>query len=169
MNGENTPSDPFADFINRSLDMAGVEGLDQAAVAARVREILKSLPTNVDADLWNEQLDGLQAVIRVCLDLGTVLGAFEERVEPTNFTRDDLEILVMLSVTFGFVSYNQLKPAYSADQAVNSDNTLLARRMRESLLSSQGWVKRAARQGDPVADKLASEIDALLDASKRLE
>ena len=74
MNGENKPSDPFADFINRSLDMGGVEGLDQAAVATRVREILKSLPTNVDADLWNEQLDGLQAVIRVCLDLGTVLG-----------------------------------------------------------------------------------------------
>lgn len=168
MNSEN-PRDPFADFINRSLDMEGVEGLDPAAVAARVGAILKSLPTHMDTDLWNEQLDGLQAVIRVCLDLGTVLGAFEEKVDPTNFTREDLEILVMLSVTFGFVSYNRLKPAYSTDQAAGSDNTLLARRLRETLLATLGWVKRAAREGDPVAGKLVGEIDALLGVSKDLE
>jgi hypothetical protein len=123
----------------------------------------------MDADLWNEQLDGLQSVIRVCLDLGTVLGTFEEKVDPSNFTRDDLEILVMLSVTFGFVSYNQLKPAYNADQAAQQDNTLLARRLRETLLATLGWVKRAAREGDAVAGKLVSEIDVLLDVSDHLD
>jgi hypothetical protein len=169
MNSENQPTDPFADFINRSLDMQGVDGLDQAAIVERVRDILKTLPREVGADLWNEQLDGLQSVIRVCMDLSTVMGAFEEKLDSTEFTRDDLETLVMLSVTFAFVSYNQIKPAYDADQANTQDNTLMARRLRENLLASFGWVKRAAREGDVIADKLVPEISAALDASDRLE
>ncbi len=169
MNSENQPIDPFADFINQSLDMQGVEGLDRAAVAARVQGLLKALPANVTADLWNQHLDGLQTVIRICLDLGTVLGAFEEQLDSSKFSHEDLEILVMLSVTFAFVSYNQLKPSYSADQMASSDNTILARRLRDTLLASLGWVKRAAREGDPVAGKLVAEIDSLLDASDHLE
>jgi hypothetical protein len=62
-----------------------------------------------------------------------------------------------------------LKPAYNADQAAKSDNTLLARRLRETLLATTGWVKRAAREGDAVADKLVDEIDVLLDVSEHLD
>jgi len=169
MENEDRSIDPFADFINASLDMAGVDGLNQAAIAERVRQILRGLPTNVTSDLWNEQLDTLQAVIRVCLDLNTIAGAFEERIDSTNFTRDDLEILIMLSVTFGFVSYNQLKSAYIVDEAHNNSDALLARRLRDTLQVTFGWVKRAAREGDPVAAKMVGEIHSLLDASNHLE
>jgi hypothetical protein len=169
MENEDRSSDPFFEFINMSLDMEGIEGLDQAAIAEKVRRILRGLPSNVTSDLWNEQLDTLQAVIRVCLDMETILGAFEERVDASTFTRDDLEILIMLSVTFAFVSYNQLKPAYNQDEARSSDDSLLARRLRDTLQVTMGWVKRAAREGDPVAGKLVGEIHALLDASKHLE
>ena len=131
--------------------------------------ILHGLPANVTSDLWNEQLDSLQAVIRVCLDLETIAGAFEERMDASNFSRDDLEILIMLSVTFAFVSYNQLKPAYNADEARDNADTLLARRLRDTLQVTFGWVKRAAREGDPVAGRLVGEIHALLDASSHLE
>lgn len=169
MENEDRPLDPFADFINASLDMAGIDGLNQAVIAEKVRQILHGLPSNVTSDLWNEQLDKLQAVIRVCLDLDTIAGAFEERVDSSNFSRDDLEILIMLSVTFGFVSYNQLKPAYLVDEGRDNSNALLARRLRDTLQVTFGWVKRAAREGDPVAEKLVGEIHSLLDASNHLE
>ena len=169
MENEDQPLDPFADFINASLDMAGIDGLDQSAIAKKVRQILRGLPANVTSDLWNEQLDSLQAIIRVCLDLETIAGAFEERVDSAKFSREDLEILIMLSVTFAFVSYNQLKPAYNADQARDSADVLLARRLRDTLQVASGWVKRAAREGDPIAGKLVSEIHSLLDASSHLE
>ena len=169
MENEDRSVDPFADFINASLDMAGIDGLNQAAVAEKVRQILRGLPANVTSDLWNEQLDGLQAVIRVVLDLETIVGAFEERLDSSKFSRDDLEILIMLSVTFAFVSYNQLRPGYAVDEARDNSDTLLARRLRDTLLVTSGWVKRAARDGDPIAEKLVGEIHSLLDASDYLE
>jgi hypothetical protein len=169
MENEERSVDPFADFINASLDMAGIDGLNQAAIAEKVRQILRGLPSDVTSDLWNEQLDTLQAVIRVCLDLDTIIGAFEEQLDSSKFSRDDLEILIMLSVTFAFVSYNQLKPSYGVDEARGSSDALLARRLRDTLQVSSGWVKRAAREGDPVAAKLVSEIHSLLDASDHLE
>ncbi|MBI1258713.1 MAG: hypothetical protein GC204_14690 [Chloroflexi bacterium] len=169
MENEDQPVDPFADFINASLDLAGIDGLDQAAIAEKVRLILRGLPANVTSDLWNEQLDSLQAVIRVCLDLQTIAGAFEERIDSSNFSREDLEILIMLSVTFAFVSYNQLKPAYNVDEGRDSADALLARRLRDTLQVTSGWVKRAAREGDPIAGKLVGEIHSLLDASSHLE
>ena len=169
MENEDRSDDPFFEFINMSLDMEGIDGLDQAAIAEKVRRILRALPANVTSDLWNEQLDTLQAVIRVCLDMNTILGAFEERVDSSIFSKDDLEILIMLSVTFAFVSYNQLHPAYNLDEARTNDNALLARRLRDTLQVTMGWVKRAAREGDPVAGKLVGEIHSLLDASKHLE
>ncbi len=161
--------DPFADYINTSLDMDGIEGLNQATIAEQVRRILQSLPSDVSPDLWNDRLDSLQAVIRVSLDLETVLGAFDGRVDIAKFTRDDLENLVMLSVTFAYVSFNQLRPVYNLNETHENDNTLLARRLRETLKVTLAWVKRAARDGDPVAGKLANEIHALLDASNHLE
>jgi len=169
MESENQPIDPFADFINSSLDMAGIDGLNQVAIAEKVHVILRSLPTNVTSDLWNEKLDALQAVIRMCIDMNTIAGAFEEHLDTANFSHDDLEILIMLSVTFAFVSYNQLRPAYAIDEVQQSDNTLLARRLRDALQVAFGWVKRSAREGDPVAGKLVGEIHALLDASAHLE
>ena len=169
MNDGDRPSDPFADFINTSLDMDGIEEMNQGTVAEQVRRILHNLPQDVTPDLWNDRLDSLQAVIRVCLDLETVLGAFEERLDAANFTRDDLEILVMLSVTFAYVSYNQLHPSYNLGEAHERDNALLARRLRDTLKVTRGWVTRAARDGDPVATKLVGEIHALLNASNHLD
>lgn len=171
MNSENQSSDPFADFINMSLDMQGIEGLDQAAIAERVRQIVQDLPTNVTSDLWNDKLSTLQAAVRVCLDLNTVIGSFSDSLDPAQFNRDDLETLIMLSVTFAFVSYNQLLPAYNADavEASDSDNTLLARRLRDTLQVTLGWVKRAAREGDAVAAKIVEESDTLLKVSSHLE
>lgn len=165
----NQPGDPFADFINTSLNMDGIEELNPTTVAAQVRRILQHLPRDVTPDLWNDRLDSLQAVIRVCLDLETVLGTFEERLDVATFTRDDLEILVMLAVTFAYVSYNQLHPAYHLQESAPSDDTLLARRLRDTLKVTLGWVKRAARDGDPVATRLVAEIHALLNASAHLE
>ncbi len=162
--------DPFADFINSTLDLDGIDGLDQMAIAEKMRRLLFALPGNVTTDLWNEQLDSLQAVIRVCLDLDMVLGAFEERLEPNEFNRDDLEILIMLAVTFSFVSYNRLRASYNVDQQQPvSDDTLLARRLRDSLQASLGWVKQAASEGDDTATTFLQEVSALLDTTHRLE
>jgi hypothetical protein len=169
MNSDSQPSDPFADFINTSLDLNGIEGLEQAALAENVRRIVQDLPTNVTSDLWNDRLSSLQAAIRVCLDLNTVIGSFPDSLDPAQFNRDDLETLVMLSVTFAFVSHNQLNPAYNPDDAPASDTALLARRLRDTLQATLGWVKRAAAAGDPVAAKLVDETTTLLNISSHLE
>lgn len=162
--------DPFAEFINSTLDLDGIDGLDQMAIADKMRRLLFALPGSVTTDLWNEQLDSLQAVIRVCLDLDMVLGAFEERLEPEEFNRDDLEILIMLAVTFSFVSYNRLRASYNVDEPqVGSEDNLLARRLRDTLQVAMGWVKKAAGEGDPLASKFLEDANSLLDTTQRLE
>jgi hypothetical protein len=169
MSDSDQPSDPFADFINHALDMNGINGLDQVAISTKLRSILQELPANITPDLWNDQLDSLQAIIRLCLDLDTVLHAFEDHLDMTSFSRDDLEVLVMLSVTFSFVAYNRMHPAYNVEEQYSSDTTLLARRLRDTLLAAMGWVKRAAREGDPIARKFLNETGSLLDASQGLD
>ncbi len=168
MNNPDQPSDPFTDFINSSLDLEGIDGLGQAVMAEKVRTILRGLPSMVTSELWNDQLDELQAVIRVCLDLQTVLGAFEEQPDMAGFNKDDLETLIMLSVTFAFISYNQLRPAYGGETRAD-DHLQTALRLRETLQVAVGWVKRAGREGDQVAARLADEIDELLRNAKRLD
>lgn len=169
MNESQQHYDPFEEFINTALDLGGIDGLDQTAVAVKMRHLLRDLPANISADLWNEQLDSLQAVIRICLDLDMVMSAFEERLETSGFNRDDLEILVMLSVTFSFVCYNHLRPIYNVDETYNSDDTLLARRLRDTLKVAMGWVKKAARDGDQVAFKFLEDTTSLIDTTKHLE
>ncbi len=161
--------DPFAEFINSTLDLNGIDGLDQMAIAEKMRHLLFALPGNVTTDLWNEQLDSLQAVIRVCLDLDMVLGAFEERLEPEEFNRDDLEILIMLAVTFSFVSYNRLRGSYNGEEQYASDDALLARRLRDMLRVAMSWVKKAAIDGDPLASKFLEDANSLLNTTRRLE
>lgn len=167
--GGAVPSDPFAQFINLSLDMHGIDGLDQTAIAERVRQLLPTLPESATAELWNDQLNTLQSVIRVCLDLDSVLAGFKDQPDPSSFTRDDLESLIMLSVTFAFLSYNELHAAYNEDETYHADNTLLARRLRSTLQVAMGWVRRAAHEGDPVATRFTEEIVSLLDASSHLK
>ena len=169
MNNDDQPGDPFGDFINASLDMEGVNGGDSMAIAEKVRRLLPTLPDSATSELWDEQLDHLQSVIRVCLDLDTVLGAFKEQPNSAEFTRDDLESLIMLSVTFAFISYNQLHTAYNEEEAYNSDNAVLGRRLRATLQASLGWVRRAAHDGDPIATRFTEEIVALLEASSHLK
>ncbi len=161
--------DPFAEFINSTLDLDGIDGLDQMVIAEKMRRLLFDLPGNVTTDLWNEQLDRLQSVIRICLDLDMVLGAFEEPLDPNNFNRDDLEILIMLAVTFSFVSYNRLRASNDVEDQYPGDDTLLARRLRDSLQASMGWVKKAASDGDHVATKFLQEANSLLDTTHHLE
>ena len=169
MNNDDQPGDPFGDYINASLDMEGIDGMDHLAIAEQVRRLLPTLPETATPELWDEQLNHLQSVIRVCLDLDTVLGAFKEHPDASNFTRDDLESLIMLSVTFAFISYNQLHTAYNEDETYNNDNAILARRLRAALQASLGWIRRAAHDGDPIATRFTEEIIALLDASDHLK
>ncbi len=84
------------------------------------------------------------------------------------FNKDDLETLIMLSVTFAFISYNQLRPAYGGETRAD-DHLQTALRLRETLQVAVGWVKRAGREGDQVAARLADEIDELLRNAKRLD
>lgn len=169
MNNDEQPSDPFADFINTSLDMEGVNGLDHLTIVEQVRRLLPTLPENATPELWDDQLNHLQSIIRVCLDLQTILGAFKEAPETEHFTRDDLESLIMVSVTFAFISYNQLHAAYNEEELYHNDNTLLASRLRATLQAAMGWVRRAAHDGDPIATRFTEEIVALLDASSHLK
>ncbi len=169
MNNDDHPGDPFGDFINASLDMQGVNGFDPVAIAEQIRCLLPTLPENATPELWDHQLNPLQSIIRVCLDLQTVMGAFKDQPDPARFSRDDLESLIMVSVTFAFISYNQLQAAYNENEMYPSDNTLLACRMRAALQASMGWVRRAAHDGDPIATRFTEEVVALLDASAHLK
>ena len=166
---DDKPGNPFNDFINESLDMEGIHGGDSAAIAEQVRRLLPTLPATVSSELWDEQLNHLQSVIRVCLDLDTVLGAFKKQPDSANFSRDDLESLIMLSVTFAFISYNQLFGTYNEDEQYNSNNAVLSRRLRATLQAAAGWVRRAAQEGDPIAARFSEEIIALLEATAHLK
>lgn len=169
MNNDEHSGDPFDDFINETLDMHGVNGFDHLEVADQVRRLLPVLSESVTPELWDDQLNDLQSVIRVCLDLETVLGAFRQTPESEKFSRDDLESLIMVSVTFAFISYNQLLPAYNKEELYSTDNNVLACRLRATLQAAMGWVRRAAHDGDPVATRFTEEVVALLDSSAHLK
>ncbi|MBK9746485.1 MAG: hypothetical protein IPO91_06845 [Chloroflexi bacterium] len=167
-NGEER-RDPFSDFINESLDMDGVDGLDVETITALMRHLLKNLPAESITTLWADKLDTLQEIVRGRLNMKMVMSAVRDEPSFGNADPQEIEVLITLTATLAFVCYNELMEQYDLDERRGKDDTLLAKRLRAMLKASLGWVRKAAKEGDTVADKMLQEADELLDVSDRLE
>lgn len=167
-NGEER-RDPFTDFINESLDMDGVDGLDVETITALMRHLLKNLPPESITTLWADRLDTLQEIVRSRLNMKMVMSAVRDEPSFGNADPQEIEVLITLTATLAFVCYNELMDQYDLDERRGKDDTLLARRLRAMLKASLGWVRKAAKDGDSVAQKMVQEADELLNVSDRLE
>ena len=167
-NGEQR-RDPFIEFIEQSLDMEGVDGLDLETITALMRHLLKNLPTESLNTLWADRLDTLQDIVRSRLNMRMVLSAVRDEPSFGNADPQEMEILISLTATLAFICYNDLMMQYDLDERRGKDDTLIARRLRNMLLASLGWVRKAAKEGDTVAAKMIEEAEDLIDVSKRLE
>jgi len=167
-NGEER-SDPFSEFINESLDMDGVDGLDVETITALMRHLLKNLPAEAITTLWADRLDTLQEIVRARLNMKMVMSAVRDEPSFGNADPQEIEVLITLTATLAFVCYNELMDQYDLDERRGKDDTLLAKRLRAMLKASLGWVRKAAKDGDSVAEKMVQEADNLLDVSDRLE
>lgn len=167
-NGEES-RDPFSEFINESLDMDGVDGLDVETITALMRHLLKNLPPESITTLWADRLDTLQEIVRSRLNMKMVMSAVRDEPSFGNADPQEIEVLITLTATLAFVCYNELMDQYDLDERRGKDDSLLARRLRSMLKASLGWVRKAAKDGDSVAQKMVQEADELLDVSNRLE
>jgi hypothetical protein len=167
-NGEER-RDPFTEFINESLDMDGVDGLDVETIAALMRHLLKNLPPEAITTLWADRLDTLQEIVRSRLNMKMVMSAVRDEPSFGNADPQEIEVLITLTATLAFVCYNELMEQYDLDERRGKDDTLLARRLRAMLKASLGWVRKAAKDGDNVAQKMLQEADELINVSHRLE
>jgi hypothetical protein len=161
--------DPFTEFINQQLDLEGIDGLDVETIGALMRHLLKTLPTHSLDTLWADRLDALQEIVRSRLNMKLVMSALRDEPSFGNADPEEIEVLITLTATLAFVCYNDLMTQYDFNERRGSDDTLIARRLRNMLKASLGWARKAARDGDMVAGKLVEEADDLLNVSKRLE
>lgn len=167
-NGDNQ-RDPFSEFINESLDMDGVDGLDIETISALMRHMLKNLPAESITTLWADRLDTLQEIVRSRLNMRMVMSAVRDEPSFGSADPQEIEVLITLTSTLAFITYNELMEQYDLDERRGKDDTLIAKRLRGMLKASLGWVRKAAREGDCVAEKMLEEADDLLNVSARLD
>ena len=164
---ETPNANPFLSFINDMLNMDGVEGVTAESVTAAMREILQSFPPDASGSMWGEKLDPLQDALRVPLAVDVYDSLLSDNQRFANVNRADLELVMTLAVTLGFVCYNQLAARYGMTEEREDPDLRLAKRLRAMLNASLGWVNKAAREGDPVAQGMMKDAVALLDETKR--
>jgi hypothetical protein len=160
--------DPFQEFINNHLNLDDLEGVNLENVVASMRETLVQLATDSTDNLWAGRLTSLQDMVRLCLSMDMVLDLLPEKPDLGNADRADLELLIMLAVTVGFVCQNDLD-THQNDVAFECSDLLMARRLRTMLKSSIGWVKKAAAEGDPVAEVMVKEASDLIFETNHFE
>ena len=161
--------DPFSDFVNAELDMDGVDGLDVETITALMRHLLRNLPAESITTLWADRLDTLQEIVRSRLNMKMVLSAVRDEPSFGNADPQEIDVLITLTATLAFISYNELMEQYDLDERRGKDDTLLARRLRAMLKASLGWARKAAKDGDEIAQSMLVEANELLDVSSRLE
>jgi hypothetical protein len=97
-----------------------------------------------------------------------VLDLLHEKPNLAGVDRADLELLIMLAVSVGFICQNDMT-TQQPEVALECGDLIMARRMRSMLKSSLGWVKRAAGEGDPVAEILVKEASELIYDTQQFE
>ena len=157
----NFVTDPFQEFINEHLNLDELEGVSLETVVGSMRETLSTLATDPTDNLWADHLTSLQDMVRLCLSMDMVLDLLHEKPNLAGVDRADLELLIMLAVTVGFVCQNDMT-TQQPDIALETADLIMARRLRSMLKSSLGWVKRAANEGDPVAEIMVKEASELI-------
>jgi len=161
--------DPFAEFVNAELDMDGVDGLDVETITALMRHLLRNLPAESITTLWADRLDTLQEIVRSRLNMKMVLSAVRDEPSFGNADPQEIDVLITLTATLAFISYNELMDQYELNERRGKDDSLLARRLRAMLKASLGWVRKAAKEGDEIAQNMLVEATDLLDVSSRLD
>lgn len=164
----NFANDPFQEFIIDHLNLEELEGVSLETVVSSMRETLATLAVDPTDNLWADHLTSIQDMIRLCLSMDMVLDLLHEKPNFAGTDRADLELLIMLSVTVGFVCQNQMNTQQS-DLALETGDLLLARRMRTLLKSSMGWVRKAANEGDPVAAVMLKDATEMISDTTQFE
>lgn len=159
----NRDNSPFFQFINRTLDLDGIDGICIETVALAMREVIQNLPYECDDESWNLQLDRLQQTLRACINLETTGRLLHQNPQLTQMNAQDLEAIVTLSATLAYIAYNEVAdrlgfraPREQADQT----------RLWVTLRSAKGWVDKAAAQGDLVAGQLSQDAALLLEETR---
>lgn len=160
--------DPFQEFINNQLNLDDLEGVNLETVVGSMRETLARLATDATDNLWADHLTSLQDMVRLCLSMDMILDLLPQKPDVGGVDRAEMELLIMLAVTVGFICQNDL-PTYHSDTTMECGDLLLARRLRTLLKSAMGWVRQAANDGDPVAEVMCKEAADLLIETKQFE
>lgn len=160
--------DPFQEFINNHLNLDDLEGVNLEAVVGSMRETLSRLAADSTDNLWADHLTSLQDMVRLCLSMDMVLDLLPEKPDLSGVDRAELELLIMLAVTVGFICQNDMA-VEQPEMPLECSDLLLARRLRMMLKSAMGWVKKAASEGDPVADVMCKEVADLLVETNQFE
>ena len=160
--------DPFQEFINNHLNLDDLEGMNLEAVVGSMRETLARLATDSTDNLWADHLTSVQDMVRLCLSMDMILDLLPEKPDLGGVDRADLELFIMLAVSVGFICQNDMVTE-PAEPALECGDLLMARRLRTMLKSAMGWVKKAASEGDPVAEIMCKEAADLLVETEQFE
>lgn len=158
--------DPFADFINATLNLEGIDGITLETVTAAMREVIQNLPPADGEELWPDALNHLQRTLRTSLAVETVSNLLQRHPQFGVMDANDLDMLVNLVISLSFACYNDLHSRFDyADAnvaALQQQNRLLW----TTLFSTVGYVRKAAREGDQVAAHLNEDVKQLLQDNK---
>ncbi len=156
-------SNPFFQFINRALDLDGIDGICLETVALAMREAIQGLPYESDDESWNLRLDRLQQTLRACLNLEATGRLLHQNPQLTEMNPQDLEAIITLSATLAFIAYNEVGDRLGFRSPREQAELT---RLWVTLRSAKGWVDQAAAQGDQVASQLSHDAAQLLDETR---
>jgi hypothetical protein len=160
--------DPFQEFINNHLNLEELDSVNLETVVGSLRETLAHLANDPTDNLWADHLSSLQDMVRLCLSMDMVLELLHEKPDIGGVDRADLELLTMLAVTVGFICQNNMESGQQ-DLPLECSDLMMARRLRTLLKSSMGWVRKAANEGDAVAEVLMREATELIEDTTHFE
>ncbi len=154
---------PFQDFINFSLDMQGIDGISFETVALAMRDVIRNLPTEENGTMWSDQLDRLQATLRMCLSIETIGRLTKDNPQFAEMDAENLELVVTLAISLAFVCYNQLVERFDFEPAALTQSRDETKQLWTALRAASGWVNKAAASGDDIAKGMSGDITRLLE------
>lgn len=151
---------PFEEFINRNLDMAGVDGISFETVALAMRDFMREQAADSDFDI-----DRLQETLQGCQSIEIINQLLQRYPAAADVDPNLMDEIVATTMLLAFSCYNALATRFDFEPPALTDANARNQRLWNTLRAASGWVNKAASDGDAVARGMAREIDETLDST----
>jgi len=160
---------PFQDYIDHVLDLHGIIGSNTDQVSHELHELFDVWLSENGGLTPNDYLDDLQTDIRTALTREIIESPLIRQSSLSAVDPQALTWLIRLSITLAYAFHAEIGDRDDEHQPRPDDDCADARRLRRTLMLTTLYARRTAWTGDPIAQRITIEAEAVLDATERLK